>query len=103
MVEQELYATAFPTLDDSQIASLGRCSHTSVKHFHDGEKLDVVGDRDMKFFVVKSGEVEIVDYSGDEPKTVVGPSQGPVHRRNLPPDRCPGCRQRGRPGPLRGR
>src|SRR6185295_15006641 len=28
-------------------------------------------ERDVKFFVVKSGEIAIVDYSGDEPKTLV--------------------------------
>ena len=33
------------------------------------------GDRDFKFFIVKSGEIQIVDHSGDAPKTVV------VHRK----------------------
>ncbi len=40
------------------------------KHYRDGETLISVGDRDLKFFIVKSGEVEIVDYSGDAPKTI---------------------------------
>ena len=34
-----------------------------------------VGDRHLNFFIVKSGEVEIVDSSGDEPKTVT------IHRK----------------------
>jgi thioredoxin reductase (NADPH) len=29
-----------------------------------------VGDRIFKFFIVKSGEIEILDYSGDAPKTI---------------------------------
>ena len=39
------------------------------------EMLFAVGERDFKFFIVRSGEVEILDYSGDEPKTVT------VHRK----------------------
>ena len=38
--------------------------------------LFAVGQRNMNFFVVKSGEVEIVDRSGDEPKTVTIHRQG---------------------------
>lgn len=34
-----------------------------------------IGDRVSRFFIVKSGEVEILDYSGDEPKTVT------IHRK----------------------
>jgi thioredoxin reductase (NADPH) len=43
--------------------------------FKDGQTLFAAGDRDIKFFVVKSGEVEIIDSSGDEPKRIV------VHRK----------------------
>ena len=45
------------------------------KIFRDGQTLFAVGDREHEFFVVKSGEVEIVDFSGDQPKTIT------VHRR----------------------
>ena len=74
MGEHDLHAIAFPRLDDSQIATLVRCAHPSLKRYRDGEVLFHVGDRDFKFFIVKSGEVEIVDQSGDTPKTVT------VHR-----------------------
>ena len=74
MAEHDLHAIAFPRLDDSQIATLVRCAHPSLKRYRDGEVLFHVGDRDFKFFIVKSGEVEIVDQSGDTPKTVT------VHR-----------------------
>jgi thioredoxin reductase (NADPH) len=70
MSEHNLYDIAFPKLDDAQMASLGRCPLTKLKRYRDGERLFDVGDRDFKFFVVKSGEVEIVDDSGDAPKTI---------------------------------
>ena len=71
MAEPELHATAFPTLDEDQIASLGRCASASAKHFRDGELLFAVGERNPQFFVIKSGEVEIVDHTGSEPRTLV--------------------------------
>lgn len=74
MAEYDLHAVAFPTLDEAQIAALGRCVEASLKRFRAGERLFECGARDFKFFVVKSGEVEILDQSGDMPKTVT------VHR-----------------------
>jgi hypothetical protein len=70
MTEHDLQAVAFPKLDLSQLASLGHCPLTKLKRYRAGEKLFEAGDRDWKFFVVKSGEVEIVDEPGDEPRTV---------------------------------
>ena len=49
---------------------LATCTGAAPKLFQDGQTLFAVGDRNMSFFIVKSGEVEIVDYSGDQPKTV---------------------------------
>ena len=48
-----------------------------AQRYRDGETLFEAGDRDFKFFVVKSGEVEIVDESGETPKTVTvhGPGE----------------------------
>lgn len=74
MAEHDLHSIAFPILDEDQIAELGRCTAASTKSYQDGQTLFAVGDRNFKFHVVKSGEVEIVDYSGDMPKTVT------VHR-----------------------
>src|SRR5919201_1497263 len=70
MPERDLLAIAFPTLADTQMAAFGECSHAVSKVYRDGETLFAVGDRNFKFHVIKSGEVEIVDYSGDAPKTV---------------------------------
>src|SRR5438094_92943 len=70
MAEHNLHSVAFPTVDQSLIDDLSRCSSVATKNYRDGQTLFSVGDRDFKFFIVKSGEVEIVDHSGDEPKTV---------------------------------
>ena len=70
MAEHDLQSIAFPTLDEAQIAELSRCLEATTKSYRDGQTLFAVGQRDFKFHVIKSGEVEIVDYSGDVPKTV---------------------------------
>src|SRR5437899_1987280 len=77
MAEHDLHAIAFPKLDEAQIAALGRCIRATLKRYRAGEKLFEAGERDFKFFVVKSGEVEIVDESGDKPQTLTvhGPGQ----------------------------
>src|ERR1035441_5565799 len=76
MDEHNLQSVAFPKLDDAQISQLARCTDAAPKLFRDGQVLFAVGQRNMNFFVVKSGEVEIVDRSGDEPKTVTIHRQG---------------------------
>ena len=70
MAVQDLNAIAFPVLSEAQIAQLGRYAGAPPKKFRAGETLFRCGDRDSKFFVIKSGEVEIVDDTGDEPKTI---------------------------------
>jgi thioredoxin reductase (NADPH) len=70
MAEYNLQSIAFPKLDETQIARLSSCTTAVSRSFQDGQTLFAVGERNMKFFVVKSGEVEIVDFSGDEPRTV---------------------------------
>ena len=70
MAEHTLKSIAFPTLDEAQIAQLVSCTTVKPRHCNDGEKLISVGERDLKFFIVKSGEIEIVDCSGEAPKTI---------------------------------
>src|SRR5271157_5490929 len=70
MNEHNLLSVAFPTLDDTQVRQLASCTHAAPKLFRDGQTLFAAGERNMNFFVVKSGEVEIVDRSGDERKTI---------------------------------
>jgi thioredoxin reductase (NADPH) len=84
MAETDLHAVAFPKLTEAQLAALGRCTLTKLRPFHAGERLFASCDRDPRFFVVKSGQVEIVDESGDNPTTVTvhGPGEftGDVHQ-----------------------
>jgi thioredoxin reductase (NADPH) len=75
MDEHNLLSIAFPTLDEAQVTRLSGCTGAVPRSFQDGQTLFAVGDRDLKFFVVKSGEVEIIDHSGDEPKRLT------VHRK----------------------
>jgi thioredoxin reductase (NADPH) len=74
MAEADLRSTAFPELDESRMAALGRCSGAKLQRYPAGSVLFRVGDRDFKFFVIQSGEIEILDESGEKPKTVT------VHR-----------------------
>src|SRR6266540_1467393 len=76
MAEHNLHSVAFPTLDQSLIDDLSRCSSVTTKTYRDGQTLISTGDRDFKFYIVKSGEVEIVDHSGDKPKTLVVHGKG---------------------------
>jgi thioredoxin reductase (NADPH) len=76
MAEQDLQSVAFPTLSDAQIARLGACADAMPRTFEDGQTLFAVGDRDIKFFIVKSGEVDIIDHSDDEPKRVTTHRKG---------------------------
>jgi thioredoxin reductase (NADPH) len=70
MAAQDLNAMAFPKLTEKQMTQLARYAGASTKTFHAGEALFRAGDRDPKFFVIKSGELEIIDVTGDQPKTI---------------------------------
>ena len=65
MQKYDLRSVAFPTLSEAEMVSLDSCPLTVLKHYETGEKLFRAGDCDCNFFVVKSGEIEIVDESGD--------------------------------------
>jgi thioredoxin reductase (NADPH) len=67
----ELQSTAFPKFDDGQLEAFGHCSMTKRKVYHDGDALVRVGERDPRFYIILSGKVEIVDESGDSPRSVV--------------------------------
>src|SRR4051794_12773727 len=69
MTEQDLESAAFPRLDDSEMAALAQCGGATLKRYRDGEVLIHAGDRDFKFFVIKSGQIEIIDES-ETPKSI---------------------------------
>src|ERR1700761_19597 len=76
MVEHTLHSIAFPVLTEDQIAQVANCTAVAPRKCRDGETLISVGERALKFFIVKSGHVDIVDESGDEPKTLVVHEKG---------------------------
>ena len=59
---------AFPRLSADQLATLAE--YAARRDFHDGDRLFEAGGNRNAFFVVVTGEVEIIDRSGDEPRTV---------------------------------
>src|SRR3989442_13227256 len=70
MAESDLNSVILPRVDDAQMAALGRCGGARLKHCRAGDKLIEVGQRDFKFFVVKSGEIEILDELSEPPKVL---------------------------------
>jgi thioredoxin reductase (NADPH) len=76
MAEHTLHSIAFPVLDDAQIAQVSACIKVAPKHYPDGARLISAGDRAIKFFIVISGKIEIVDYSGDEPRILATHGHG---------------------------
>jgi thioredoxin reductase (NADPH) len=77
MAVQQLDAIAFPKLDEAQMAKLGHYAGVAPKKLRAGEALFQCGDRDSNFFVIKSGEVELVDDTGEKSKVVrvLGPGE----------------------------
>jgi thioredoxin reductase (NADPH) len=72
----DLQSVAFPTLDEAQIAQVASCTALLPKHYKDGETLIKYGERNIKFFIVKSGEIDIVDGTGDQPKVLTTHHKG---------------------------
>jgi thioredoxin reductase (NADPH) len=109
MAEHDLHSVAFPKIDAGQLAALGHCPRTTLKRYRAGEKLLEAGDRDSRFYVVRSGEVEIVDDSEAKPRTITvhGPGEfigdvaqligGPPSSAPSPAARARSTRSRPRP------
>ena len=66
---------AFPKLSEAEVECLAGLA--KVCSFQDGEAIFQAGQRGLPLYVVKSGEIAIVDESRAEPKTIVvhGPGQ----------------------------
>ena len=63
------FPSAFPKLNAAQIAALA--PFADLERYQNGQTLFATGEREFKFFVVKSGGVEIVDDSGGERQVIV--------------------------------
>ena len=77
MPQFDLHEIAFPTLTDKQVEQLGGCTGARISKHSAGDVLVQVGDRNFRFFVIRTGEIEILDQSGDEPTTIAihGPGE----------------------------
>jgi thioredoxin reductase (NADPH) len=72
MAAHDLRALAFPTLDERLVAAaLGSSGPASLRTFADGEVLFEAGMRNFRFFIVRAGQIEIVDPSVEPPRTIV--------------------------------
>ncbi len=65
MSELDVHEIAFPELSAAQIAEIAECSCVARRHYDAGEILFSVGERDFPFFIIESGDVDILDTSGD--------------------------------------
>ena len=77
MNESELLTIAFPRFEAARMTSLDSCPRMQRQRFRNGERLFEAGEPLGNFFIVKSGEVVILDESDETPKviTVHGPGQ----------------------------
>ncbi len=76
MAENTLHSVAFPVLTGEQVAQIAACARVSSKHHTDGDILVATGDRSIRFYIVKTGHVEIYDYSGEEPRLLADHGPG---------------------------
>jgi len=76
MPEKTLQSIAFPVLNPDQVSQIANCVAVAPRRCRDGETLVAAGDYSFHFFIVNSGEIEILDYSGDEPKTITTHHKG---------------------------
>jgi thioredoxin reductase (NADPH) len=70
MAEHDLDDVAFPKVDAIYLTALASCPKTILKRFRPGEMLFEAGDCNCRFFVVRAGEVEILDDAGEKSKVV---------------------------------
>ena len=101
MIQHTLHAAAFPVLSDSQVAEMANCAPVVSRLCADDERLISVGDRSAKFYIVKAGRIEILDFSGDMPRTIAfhdkGEFTGDISHLTGAPS-CSGWRKLGRSG-----
>ena len=69
LIDRENNSKAFPKLSEDKVAEL--IEFAECQSFNDGETLVKAGEKEFDFYIVKSGEVEIIDRSSGEEKTLV--------------------------------
>ena len=63
------YPAAFPKLMPEQMKAVTLAAE--CKTYYDGDILYRTGETEFKFYVVHKGEIEIIDRSGKEPRTII--------------------------------
>ena len=96
MADNDLNSSAFPRLDEEQMACLARCPLSALERYQAGQTLIRAGDRDSSSS--SSSRAKSRSWTPATSPTVVVHGPGRVHRRRGAPDRQPGDRQCGRPG-----
>lgn len=66
---KEKFAAAFPKLTPVQMEEVAKVARCVT--YHDGDVLFKAGETEFKFHVIQKGEIEIIERSGDEPKTLL--------------------------------
>ena len=61
LVTRSQYPAAFPTFDNAQMQALG--PHARSRRYAPGEALFSVGERELRFYVLKSGRIALIDRS----------------------------------------
>ncbi len=72
----ELTAVAFPTLSDADLAEIAECPKTARQRWADGQFIFRTGQAKVPFFIIESGAIDILDESGQAPKTIVTHHRG---------------------------
>jgi thioredoxin reductase (NADPH) len=67
--DMEREDVAFPKLDASEIEIAKQCGHCKV--YEAGETLYRAGDQPVDCYVIVSGNIEIIDPSGDEARVLL--------------------------------
>lgn len=77
MATNDLHAVAFQKLSPDEIERVARCTKAPLERYRDGEVLVRAGVRESKFFVVVTGQLAVLNESGDEPRTIaiLGPGE----------------------------
>lgn len=66
--------TAFPTFSDRQLNVIGQIG--DLVSYEDGQEMIAHGQKDYPFYIIKSGEVQIVERDGDEERIIASHGEG---------------------------
>ncbi|MBE9048701.1 FAD-dependent oxidoreductase, partial [Pleurocapsales cyanobacterium LEGE 10410] len=68
LIDKETNQEAFPKLNEDDLNELSQFGESQT--FEDGERLIKAGEKEFDFYIIKSGEVEIIDASSGEERII---------------------------------